>query len=75
MNNTVNIWMSLEDLVKVLLFSNVDIEEFGSLATDELDAIYGLFRGVLKVVHDHNFVISLQQCEGSERANVAAAPE
>lgn len=43
MNNTVNIWMSLEDLVKVLLFSNVDIEEFGSLATDELDAIYGLF--------------------------------
>ena len=43
MYHTVNIRMSLEDFVKVLLLSDVDIIEFGSLAADEFDAIDDFF--------------------------------
>ena len=43
MNDAVNIRMCLEDLVEVLLLSDVDIVVLGSLAGDELDAIDRLF--------------------------------
>ena len=43
MDYTVNVWMGLEDLVKVLLFSDVDMEELRALAANELDAIDGFF--------------------------------
>ena len=43
MNHTVYVWMRLEDLVKVLLFSDINIEELWSSPADELNAIDGLF--------------------------------
>ena len=55
-----------EDLIKVFFLPDVDIEERRALATDELDAIDGLFGGIEKVVHDHHFVVSFKQCESCE---------
>lgn len=43
MDHVVNVWMRLEDLVEVLLFSDIDLKEFRALAADELDTIDGLF--------------------------------
>lgn len=42
-DHAVNVWMRLEDFVEVLLFSDVDVKEFGSLSADELDTIDGFF--------------------------------
>jgi len=39
MYHAVDIRMRLEDLVKVLLFPDVDMEELRPLAADELDAV------------------------------------
>lgn len=43
MDDAVNVWMSLEDSVEVLLFPDVGLKEFRSLSTDKLDSIEGLF--------------------------------
>lgn len=56
-NDAVNVWMRLEDFVKVLLFPDVGMEEIGSLSTDEFNSIDGFFRGVEKVVCDDHFVV------------------
>lgn len=74
MDDAVNIWMCFKDLVEILLFPDVGIEELRSLAADELNAIDYLFRSIVEVVRDHDFVTCLQQCEGSEGSNIAAAP-
>ena len=41
MDHAVNVWMRLEYFVEIILFPDVDLKEFGSLPTDELDAIEG----------------------------------
>lgn len=71
MYHTVDIRMCLEDLVKVLLFPDIDLEELRLLARDELDAFDGLFGRVLEVVANHDLVIGLEQGKGGEGANVA----
>jgi len=38
-NHTVDIRVRFEDLVKVFLFSDVDMEEFRPLAANELDTV------------------------------------
>ena len=43
MDDTVNVWMRLEDFVEVVLFPDVDLKEVGSLSTDELNAIDSFF--------------------------------
>lgn len=43
MNHAVDIRVCLEDLVEVLLFSDVNMKKVGSLAADELNAIDCLF--------------------------------
>ena len=43
MDDTVNIWMRLEDFVEVVLFPDLDLKEVGSLSTDELDSIDSFF--------------------------------
>ena len=43
MDDTVNIWMRLEDFVEVVLFPDVDLKEVGSLPADELDSIDSFF--------------------------------
>lgn len=75
MYHAVDIRMCLEDLVKVLLFPDVDIEVVRPLATDELDTIDDLFRSVIEIVHDHDLVVRFQQSKGGEGANVAASSD
>lgn len=75
MDDTVNIRVRLEDLIEVLLFPYVDIVEFGSLAADELDTIDGLLGGIEEVIHNHDFVVCLQEREGGEGSNVTTTPE
>lgn len=60
MDHAVNVWVRLEYFVEVLLFSDVDLREFGSLSAYELDAIEGFFGGVVEVVCDYDFVICFQ---------------
>ena len=43
MDDTVNVWMGLEDFVEVVLFPDINLKEIGSLSTDEMDAIDGFF--------------------------------
>ena len=43
MDDTVNVWMRLEDFVEVVLFPDVGVKEVGSLSTDELDSINRFF--------------------------------
>lgn len=43
MDHAVNVWVRLEDFVEILLFSDVDMEKFGSLSGDELYAIDSFF--------------------------------
>lgn len=38
-NDAVNVWVRLEDFVKILLFADIDLEELGAFAADELNAI------------------------------------
>ena len=60
MDDAVNVWMRLEDFVKVVLFPDINVKEFWSLPADELNSIDGFFRGVEEVVCDDNFVVCLK---------------
>ena len=57
MDDAVNIRMRLKDFVEIVLFFDIDMEEFGPLPADELDAIDGFFRRVQEIVCDDNFVV------------------
>lgn len=64
--------MCLEDLVKVLLFPDVNIVELGSLAGDKLNSIDCLFGRVEQIVRNHDLVASLEEGKRCEGPNVAA---
>ena len=72
-DNAVNVGVGLEDLVEALLVSDIELNELGLLAGDQLNAVQGLGGGVVQVVGHDNLVPSLEQGEGGERANVARA--
>lgn len=71
MDDAVDLGVSLEDLVEAVLLGDIDLNEVGLLAADGLNAVQSLSRGVVQVVSDNNLVISLQQGQSGERANVA----
>jgi len=73
MYHAVNVWMRLEDLVKVLFFPDVNVEVFGPLAAEKLNTIDDFIRSIIEVVHNHDLVVGLQQRESGEGANVAAS--
>ena len=60
MDDTVNVWMRLEDSVEVVLFPDVDVKEVGSLSTDEFNSIDGFFGGIDKVVCNDDFVVCFE---------------
>lgn len=60
MDHAVNVWMRLKDFVEVLLFSDVDMKEFGPFSADELDTSNGFFGRVEEVVCDDNFVVCFE---------------
>lgn len=71
MNDAVDVGVSLEDLVEALLVGDIELDEFGLLASDELDTVQGLGGGVVQVVGHDDLVASIEQGKGGERANVA----
>lgn len=73
MDNVVNVWVFLEDLVESGLILDIQLVELWPLAADQLDAVDDLFRRVVEVVNDDNLVASLEEGESRERANVACA--
>lgn len=73
MDNAVNVGVSLEHLVEVLLVGDIELNELGLLAGDQLNAVQSLGGGIVQVVSNDDLVASLQQSEGGERANVARA--
>jgi hypothetical protein len=72
-NNAVNVGVSLEHLVEILLVGDIELNELGLLAGDQFNAVQSLGGGVVQVVSNDDLVASLQQSEGGERANVARA--
>lgn len=73
MNDTVNVWIGREDLVKGGLVRDVELCELGADARDELDAVDDLLGGIVQVVRDDNLIASLEERKDRERANVATA--
>jgi len=70
-NDIVNVWVFLEDLVECCLICDVALVKGWSLAANELNAVYDFWRGVVEVVDDDDLVICLEKCEGREGANIA----
>lgn len=70
-DDAVDVRVGLEDLVEALLVSDIELDELGLLAGDQLDAVQGLGGGVVQVVGDDDLVAGLEQGEGGERADVA----
>lgn len=70
-DDAVDFGVSLEDLVEAVLLGDIDLDESGLLAADGLNAVQSLGRGVVQVISDDNLVVSLQQSQSGERANVA----
>ena len=73
MDDTVDVGVSLEDLVEAILVGDIELKNSGLLAADKLNALEGLGRGVVQVVSNDDLVASLEQGEGGEGANVARA--
>lgn len=73
MDDAVNVGVGLKHLVEALLVGDIELNELGLLASDELDTVQGLGRGVVQVVGHDDLVAGLKQGEGGERANVARA--
>lgn len=71
MDNTVDVWMGIEDLVKGSFIAHIDVVKMRSLSTYQFNAIECFFGRVVEVVHDHDLVVGLKQGKGSEGTNVA----
>lgn len=72
-DNAVNVGVGLEHLVKGILLSDIELDELGLLARDQLNTLESLGRRVVQVVSNDNLVTGLEEGKGGERANVARA--
>ena len=71
MDHTVDVGMSLEDLVEVLLFPDVHFHELWTFSRYELNSLKNFFVGVVEVVTYDNLVTCFEKSKGGEGANVA----
>jgi hypothetical protein len=71
MDDIVNIWMVIEDLVESSLVGDVELIEFRPLSADELDAVDDLSRRIIQIIDNDYFVIGFKKCQGCEGANVS----
>lgn len=71
MDDAVDVGVGLEHLVETLLVGDIELNELGLLARDQLNALQSLWRRVVQVVGHNNLVARLEQGKGGERANVA----
>jgi hypothetical protein len=70
-DDIIDVWVLLEDLVKGSLICNIAFVESRPLAADELDAVDDFLGRVVEVVDDDDLVICFKKGEGREGANVA----
>lgn len=73
MNDTVNSWVLLEDLVESLLVGDICLVELGPLAANELDTVEGDLGGVVEVIDNYDLVAILEEGKRSEGANVTGS--
>ena len=71
MYHAVDVGMSLEDLVKIVLLFDVHFHEFWPFSRYELNALENLSIGVVEVVTYDDLVPCFEKSKGGERANVA----
>ena len=71
MNDIVNVWVLVKDLVESGFVGDVALVEGRALAADELDAVDDFSRRVVEVVDNDDLVVCLEQGEGGEGADVA----
>lgn len=71
MNDIVNLWVLLENLLQLGLVGDVDVVDLWLLAANKLNAVCDLFERVVVVVYDDDIVSGLEESEGSERTNVS----
>jgi hypothetical protein len=71
MDDIVDVWVLLEDLVERGLICDVALVKGRSLAADELDAVDDFWRRVVEVVDNDDFVVGFEEGKGCEGANVA----
>jgi hypothetical protein len=72
-DDIVDVWVLIEDLVQCRLVCDVNLIEDRSLAANELDSIDNFWRGIVEIVDDDDLVISLEKGKSREGANVARA--
>lgn len=73
MDDAVDIWVLLKGLVQIGLIGDIDFDKVWAFATDQLDAIDGLIRGIVQIVCDNDFVSGLEEGQSGEGANVTGS--
>lgn len=71
MNDAVNVRVLSEHLVEAGGVGDVDLDKLGLLARDQFNAVDDLWGRVVQVVGNDDLVVSFQESEGREGANVA----
>jgi hypothetical protein len=70
-DDAVNVGVRSKHLVEAGRVGDVDLEEVGSLARDQFNAVDDLWGRVEQIVGNDNLVVSLQESKGREGANIA----
>ena len=70
-DHAVDVGMSLEDLIEILLFSNVHFHELGAFSRYELNPLKNLFARIVEVVTNDDLVSCLDESKGGEGPNIA----
>jgi hypothetical protein len=65
-DDTVNGWVLVEDLIESLLVGDVDGVEPRTAATESLNTVEGDLGGVVEAIDDDNIVAVLEQGQGGE---------
>ena len=60
MDHIVNVRMSFEDTIKILLLANINLKELRTFATYALDTVEDLFGRIVEVVRNDDFVASFK---------------
>lgn len=73
MDDTVNVGMFLEHLIQGAIIGDIELVELGALAANQFNPVDALFRGIVKIIGDDDFVAGFQESQGGEGSNVTSA--
>ena len=72
MNDTVNVRVFSEHLVKCSFICDIEVVEPRPLAAYEFNAIKDLLRRIVQIICNNNLVVGLQKGEGGKRPNISS---